>query len=67
MNAPAVDVSRLKMPLSEAIFTQRAIRRFKPDPIPMADLRLVILRQLDVTYGHGYYFGRPGPVRDLGA
>ena len=26
--------SRLSMPLGEAIFTQRAIRRLKPDPIP---------------------------------
>ena len=26
--------SRLDIPLGEAIFTQRAIRRFRPDPIP---------------------------------
>ena len=25
---------RLTMPLGEAMFTQRAIRRLKPDPIP---------------------------------
>ena len=25
---------RLTMPLGEALFTQRAIRRFKPDPVP---------------------------------
>ena len=30
------------MPLGEAIFTQRSIRRFKPDPIPIDDLRLII-------------------------
>ena len=29
---------RLTMSLGEAIFTQRAIRRFKPDPIPDEDL-----------------------------
>ena len=28
-----VDYSRLSMSLGEAIFTQRAIRRFRPDPI----------------------------------
>lgn len=31
--------SRLSMPLGEAIFTQRAIRRFRPDPIPDGDLQ----------------------------
>ena len=30
---------RLTMPLGEAIFSLRAIRRLKPDPIPDADLR----------------------------
>jgi nitroreductase len=30
------------MTLGEAIFTQRAIRRFRPDPIPLDDLRLLI-------------------------
>jgi len=30
------------MPVGEAIFTQRAIRRFRPDPIPVADLRLIL-------------------------
>lgn len=34
--------SRLTMPLGETIFTQRAIRRFKPDPIPDDDLRHVL-------------------------
>ena len=30
------------MPLGEVIFTQRSIRRFKPDPIPLDDLHLII-------------------------
>jgi len=30
------------MPVGEAIFTQRAIRRLKPDPIPTEDLRLIL-------------------------
>src|SRR5438094_8811360 len=34
--------SRLSMPLGEAIFTQRSIRRFKPDPIPMEDIHLIV-------------------------
>ena len=30
--------SRLSMPIGDVMFTQRAIRRLKPDPIPEADL-----------------------------
>lgn len=37
-----MDHSRLSMPLGEAIFTQRSIRRFKPDPIPMEDIHLIV-------------------------
>ena len=35
------DYDRLALPVGEAIFTQRAIRRVKPDPIPDADLKLI--------------------------
>ncbi len=34
--------NRLAMPLGEAIFTLRAMRRFKPDPIPEDDLRAIM-------------------------
>ena len=37
-----MDHSRLAMPLGEAIFTQRSIRRFRPDPIPVDDIHLII-------------------------
>ena len=37
-----MDYSRLSMPLGEAIFTQRSIRRFRPDSIPLADIRLIL-------------------------
>jgi nitroreductase len=37
-----MDHSRLSLPLGEAIFTQRAIRRFRPEPIPLEDIRLVL-------------------------
>ena len=33
---------RLSMPLGEAIFSLRAIRRLKPDPIPDADIRDIL-------------------------
>lgn len=37
-----MDGSRLAMPLGEAIFTQRSIRRFRPDPVSMEDIRLIM-------------------------
>jgi nitroreductase len=37
-----MDHSRLSMPLGEAMFTQRSIRRFKPDPIRLEDLHLIL-------------------------
>jgi len=40
--ADRVDHSRLSMPLGEAIFTQRSIRRFRPDPVPLTDVRLIV-------------------------
>jgi nitroreductase len=38
----AVDSARLAMPIGEAMFTQRSIRRLKPDPIPTEDLQLIL-------------------------
>jgi nitroreductase len=37
-----IDHGRLGMSVSEAMFTQRSIRRFRPDPIPIGDLRLLL-------------------------
>ncbi len=42
VRSPMTTASRLSMPLGEAIFTLRAIRRLKPDPIPNADLRAIL-------------------------
>ncbi|HET8628588.1 MAG TPA: nitroreductase family protein [Thermomicrobiales bacterium] len=33
---------RLAMPLGEAIYTQRSVRRLRPDPIPLADIRAIV-------------------------
>jgi nitroreductase len=33
---------RLAMPLGEAMFSQRSVRKFKPDPIPVDDLHLIM-------------------------
>ena len=35
---------KLSMPIGEAMFTQRSIRRFKPDPIPMEHILLIMQR-----------------------
>jgi len=37
-----VDHSRLSMPIGEAMFTQRSIRRFRPDPISIDDIHLLL-------------------------
>jgi nitroreductase len=44
MAADVVDVdrSRLDMPIGEALFTQRSIRRLRRDSIPMEDVRLIL-------------------------
>src|SRR6202007_1451007 len=48
MSEPAAAVNRdadareLSMPVGEAMFTQRSIRRMRPDPIPVEHLRLVV-------------------------
>ena len=39
----AETAARLAIPLGEAIFSQRAIRRFRPDPIADDDLRDILL------------------------
>lgn len=39
---PSENASRLDMPLGEAIYSLRAIRRLRPDPIPDEDLRTVL-------------------------
>jgi len=55
-----VDHSRLSMPVGEAMFTQRSIRRLKPDPIPMEDLRLILEAAVKAPNG-----GNSQPARFL--
>ena len=67
-----MDYSRLSMPLGEAIFTQRSIRRFKPDPIPLADLRLIIEAAVKAPNGGNQQVARflvvsdPTTIREFG-
>ena len=54
------DHSRLAMPVGEAMFTQRSIRRLKPDPIPMDDLRAIVEAAVKAPNG-----GNSQPARFL--
>ncbi len=53
-----VDYSRLSMPVGEAMFTQRAIRRLRPDPIPEEDLRLILEAAVKAPSGGNMQFAR---------
>ncbi len=53
-----VDPKRLSMTVGEAMFTQRAIRRFRPDPIPTHDLRLIIEAAVKAPNGGNRQVGR---------
>jgi len=57
---------RLRMPVGEAMSTQRAIRRFKPDPIPPADLRLILEAAMKAPNGGNRQIGRFLVVTDRG-
>ena len=53
-----MDHQRLSMPVGEAMFTQRAIRRFRPDPIPVDDLRLVVEAAVRAPNGGNHQLAR---------
>jgi nitroreductase len=53
-----VNPGRLAMPVGEAMFTQRAIRRFRPDPIPAGDLRLVLEAAVKAPNGGNHQLAR---------
>jgi len=67
-----VDYSRLSMPVGEAMFTQRAIRRFRPDPIPIEDLHLILEAAVRAPNGGNQQLARflvvndPAQIRDFG-
>ncbi|MBI2206500.1 MAG: nitroreductase family protein [Candidatus Rokubacteria bacterium] len=53
-----MDYSMLSMPVGEAMFTQRSIRRFRPDPIPMDILHLLIEAAVRAPNGGNRQIGR---------
>ena len=62
-----MDHGRLSMPLGEAIFTLRAIRRLKPDPIPLEDLRLAVEAAVKAPNGGNQQVARFLVVNDRDA
>jgi nitroreductase len=67
-----MDHSRLSMPLGEAIFTQRSIRRFKPDAIPLEDIHLILEAAAKAPNGGNAQVARflvvndPARIREFG-
>ena len=59
-----INHARLSMPLGDAIFTQRSIRRFKPDPIAHEDLRLILEAAVRAPNGGNRQIGRFVAVTD---
>jgi nitroreductase len=60
------------MPLGEAIFTQRSIRRFKPDSIPLDDIQLILEAAAKAPNGGNQQVARflvvndPAMIREFG-
>jgi nitroreductase len=67
-----MDHSRLSMPLGEAIFTQRSIRRFKPGAIPLDDIQLILEAAVKAPNGGNQQVARflvvndPAMIREFG-
>jgi nitroreductase len=49
---------RLLMPIGEAMFSQRSVRKFRPDPIPPEDLRLIVEAAVKAPNGGNHQIGR---------
>jgi nitroreductase len=69
----AVNSARLEMPVGEAMFSQRSIRRLRPDPIPAEDLELLLEAAAKAPTGGNRQPGRfliltdPAVIREFGA
>ena len=67
------DAQRLSMPIGEAMFSQRSIRRFRPDPIPTQDLQVILEAAIRAPSGGNRQPARflvlndPKIIREFGA
>jgi nitroreductase len=59
-----MEYSRLSMPLGEAMFTQRSIRRFRPEPVPIDDVRLILEAAVKAPNGGNVQLARFLVVND---
>jgi nitroreductase len=62
-----MDHQKLSMPLGEAMFTQRSIRRFKSDPIPVDAIHLIMEAASKAPNGGNRQVGRFLVVTDRAA
>jgi len=53
-----MSVERLSRPIGEVMFSQRSVRKFKPDPIPVADIRLILEAAVKAPNGGNRQIGR---------
>src|SRR5437879_2508264 len=49
---------RLTMAIGEAMFTQRSVRKFRPDPVPVEDIRLILEAAVKAPNGGNHQLGR---------
>jgi len=57
---------RLIMPIGEVMFTQRSVRKFRPDPVPVEDIRLILEAAVKAPNGANKQIGRFLVVNDRG-
>ena len=63
---------RLTMPIGEAMFSQRSVRKFKPEPIPVEDIRLMLEAAVKAPNGANQQVARflvlndPAKIREFG-
>jgi nitroreductase len=57
---------RLVMPIGEVMFTQRSVRKFRTDPVPVDDLRLILEAAVKAPNGANRQIGRFLVVNDRG-
>ncbi|HYB42394.1 MAG TPA: nitroreductase family protein [Candidatus Methylomirabilis sp.] len=55
---------RLTMPIGEAIFSQRSVRKFRPDPIPAEDIRAILEAAVKAPNGGNHQIARFLVVED---
>ena len=53
-----MSVERLNKPIGDVIFSQRSVRKFKPDPIPVDDIRLILEAAVKAPNGANRQIGR---------